>query len=514
MKKTAILIAIVQMLSLTSLANKPAAGANDSPPLLNFEMPFENDQYYQSLLKEIKQSPRQMAAASTDVPAIENKFDADFKILREELIGNGKDKKGVTTIAGLDALINKYSDAKTYQGLSAQAQMVALQLRSLKPFKSFIFRARQYIGRNSATRAVIVSMLRAQITGIQTFFPTGGASVNQWEVVFKYITEPVNGMGAEISTDEAFHRFLVNVTSEMTLVFADFSNLVKQKKTIWWDNKLYFSFANFTSEKDRYVALGSPEQHALLAAMALNMSALYSTTAYSLTGLQSALQSVGQLFGIDSLTSTVTAATSGMGADGVSSQTRIAILNKHPKLFTLMPDGRQRMSVAFKFLAASSRASRISFEETKRLPEGQENLFDPRVANAFARLGGLSLSNMEQVISDQEAVTSAVVNGERIKISLKSFYENPPEHLNELYPVRWDQTPDLIPVTAWGKADKLRNYKRGMAVAWNYQAYKKIFPDIKSKDGKTTTEVPRYARVLAQTWGASAFALPLSAVIF
>ncbi len=519
MKKISITIALLTLtFSMSLYAKKITPDQSESfdlAPVVDVEAPYLDDKAYEASIKEVKQSQRQVAAAETDVPAIENKFESDFKLIREELIGNGSAKKGITTPKELDQAIDKYSNLKVYSALSHQARFVALQLRLLKPYKSFFFRARGYLGAVSATRTIVVSMLRAQIAGIESFFPSEGAHVNHWEVVFKYLTEPLEGMGPPINSDEGLYAFITQVTNASSYIYADFANLVAEKKPIWWDNKLYFSFANFVSEQDRYVMLGLPEQHALLAAASWNLSVLYSTTAYSLNGLQDSVKSIGQLFGVDSLSSTLKAITSNMGADGMSSATRIAILNKHPKLFALMPDGKKRMAVAYKMLLSSARLTKISYEETKRMPEGQENLFDPRVANAFARVTGASLSNIDQVLGEKDAVSSALVNGERIRVSLNHFYNNPPQHLSELYPIKWNRAPATSAVQAWGKQDQVRNYKRGMATAWNYNAYKKIFPDIASNDaGKTTTEVPKYARILSQTWGAAVFAFPMAAIIF
>ena len=109
---------------------------------------------------------------------------------------------------------------------------------------------------------------------------------------------------------------------------------------------------------------------------------------------------------------------------------------------------------------------------------------------------------------------STVINGEKIRVNIKAFYDNPPERLSNLYPVAWVQGPKELPTTAWGKPATVRNYKAGMAKAWLLKPYQQVFPDISSGDGKTTTEVPRYARVLTQSWGSAAFAFPMAAVIF
>lgn len=527
-KKWILFLSFVLAFSNQGLAKgKAAAKAQQANKLVaaemaSVELPLNNDEFYNKFIEEIKKTPRSTAAAVTDVPAIEKNFDKDFLQIREELIGNGivgdKNEKGVTTVEQLDQIINKYSEPATYKVLSNQAKFVALQLRSLKSFKSFIFRAKLYIGNISATRTMIVTALRSQIAGIQSFFPVlGNSSVNHWEVVFNYITQNTPNMGPEIRNDQDLYVFFTQLAYDYAQIVNDFKEIVTQNfKPIWWDNKLYMSFASFASEKDRYVLLDKPELYALYSASLMNLSVLSSTTAYSFDGLQSSIKAIGQLFGVDSISDAISGALNGQGADGMSSYSRIKVLNSHPNLFVIMPDGKKRMSLAYDYLKASVRAARVSYEETKKLPEGKQNLFDPRVANAFNRIGNSSFANIDTLVDEKDVVTSAVLNGERVKVSLKNFYDNPPERLSELYPTNWDLSTEhkklKIPNYS-NKGQFLRNYKHGMATEWKLEPYKRIFPEI-SGNGDKTKEVPKYARILSQTWGSAVFAIPLGAAIF
>ena len=55
-----------------------------------------------------------------------------------------------------------------------------------------------------------------------------------------------------------------------------------------------------------------------------------------------------------------------------------------------------------------------------------------------------------------------------------------------------------------------------MATDWDVSEWKKLFPEIKTADSKagTTQELGRYIRVLSQTWGTSAFAMPLTFFVY
>lgn len=477
---------------------------------------FASDEKYEAYIKQTKSQTRAVASARIDVPAIEKSYPADFLEMREQLIGNGKDKKGVVSVADLDRVVNKYSDPEKYQTLSNEARFLALQLRTLKTFKSFIFRARKYVDNISATRTLIVTMLRNQLAGIQTFFPVNGnANVNHWDVVFRYLTEASDDMDFEINSDDSLYLFLTYVTYDFAGIASDYSTLVEEKKAIWWDNKLYMSFANFASEKDRYVKLGEAEQLALHSAVMLNLSGLYATTAYSLTGLQASTKKVGNLFGIDGVRDFARALRTGQGADGMTSESRIDVLSEHNELFRLTSDGATRMGYAYEALRDSVRSANASFERAKNNGDSQ-SLFDAGVANGFGRVGDTSFRNLDNLFEKNE-ITSTILNGERIEVSLKKFYDSPPESLQELYPQAWKtEIPRARKVTAWGKEELQRSYDYGMATSWKLAPYRKLFPRIPASKAnpEQTEDVGKYARVLSQTWGASAFAIPLSAFVF
>ncbi len=511
------------MLAVSCAAQVHAMVQTKGPTIVDLNVEptylYSDTTAYQSTLKESKKARR--SVARVDVPAIEASFPADFVEIRSQLIGgavatNKAQSEGVKTPAELDALIQKYSNPEEFRKLGPQAKLVALQLRALKTYKSFIFRARNYIGKNSITRTMVVTMLRAQLVGVQTFFPlTGTADVNQWEVVFKYITEPQPGMGEPISTDRDLYAFLTHATNDAQSIMNDYSALIKQKQDIWWDNKLFFSFANFASEKDRYVKLGDAELESIYSTMALNLSGLYATTAYSLDGLQDFIRSSGQLFGVDGLDGISRAIVSTNGIDGMTSKSRFQILNAHPNLFKLMPQGKTRMNYAYGYLREAVRSAKTSYNYSLNRGDAGDYLFDGRVANAMFRVTNTSIEQLDQLFEKDE-VGSTVVNGERIKVNLSQFYNNPPTHLNSLYPKAWDEGPREITVKAWGKNDKLRNYKYGMAKEWDIAAYKVLFPEIQAVANKPgrTSEVGKYSRIISQTWGTAAFAIPLSMVVF
>lgn len=540
-------------------------------PIEEHYLPFNDNKFYSEILKKEKGESRKPSSDKKTDVAYEDVLakDKDFVELRNKLIGDGTKSKGVQNPSSLQAIIAEYSNSTKYNSLSLPAKLVALQLRALAPFRGFIFRARQYTGRVSAARTMIVSMLNAQMAGINMLFPFTASTNNQWEVVFRYITEPTPEIEFEISTDEALYSAYTHIASELSKVHNDFGEIAKNTSAeIWWDNKMFMAFSNMSVSNDRFVKLGFVELNAMYSGFSLALSSLYSTIAYTFTGLQEVLKSNGHFFGIGitmndlsldgdifnpnvnfhSLKSKMETSALNMnsfanlGGDGFTSFARIGILNSHPELFKLNGKyGRDAMEKAYRYLVTAARSANAAFITSQNSSNASDDsyLFDSRVAQVFQRTVGTSLSNLQTLVTGMSAVgdakanvecsagathtlDSVLINGERIKMNIAGFYCNPPESLSELYPQDWETGLKSTKVSAWGQMKSVRNYKYGMATAWKTSAYQKIFPEIKTertvrRNGEpvdVTSDVAKYNRILLQTWGGVAFALPISAVMF
>ena len=126
---------------------------------------FADPEAFEKALASVHKNSRRVAVAKTDITgsAVEAEFSPKFKEMRKEFIGDGE-TAGIKNKEDLDQLVKKYSLAKEFDAITApDAKFFAFQLRALKPAKSFIFRARGYIAKNSATRTMIVSALRAAV---------------------------------------------------------------------------------------------------------------------------------------------------------------------------------------------------------------------------------------------------------------------------------------------------------------------------------------------------------------
>lgn len=510
----------------------PKAAKVQVDPNFEFNLEIMNDEFYQKTYGEaLKKGNRKVSQSVMDVPAIEATFSPDFIALRNELIGGNVTTQstidtalGVKTPEELDAIIKKYSESATYNALSPQAKMVALQLKALAPYKSFFYRAQAYFGKGTAIRSMIVTMLRNSSTAIQTFFPINGTvATNQWEVVFDYMTQPMSGMGPAITTDEDLHSFVLQIINVNSKLINEMVAIYKSTDQIWWDNKLYMSFANFTSEKDRYIKLGKPEMESILAGTLSGFSGLTATAAYSFTGLSDSVRETGKFFGIEETRSILTSDRNDK-VMGLKASKRFETLRKFPKLFILLPNGEKMMQASYSALVGSVRYAKISWQGMKALEgkDRQDFLFDPRAVLPFNRVLGTSFDTIEALISDKGA-HSTMIQGELVKVNISEFYKNPPRSLSSLYPVAFKGGAETLPKTVDGKKLEFRNYKQGSPVAWSANAYAKYFPELKKSACPTdtvgmvqecTTDVSAYARILSQTWGGAGFGAIISGMVF
>lgn len=513
---------------------------------------FAEPNDYIKALKEAQQNSSRAVATRIDVTgaAIEKTFSDKFRQMREALIGDGKKTYGVTSKEKLDEMVKEYSKPEVFDALKdPDARFLALQIRALAPMKSIVFRARDYIKKNSITRTMIVTALRGQMTSIEHFYPLAIDKTNYWEVVFRYVTEPFSDMGPKIDEDAELHNYFSETRDYVRTEVDLLRDLVFKQPTFWWDAKLYAPFANFVNEKDQYIKLGYEELLMVYAGASLNLSGLYGMTAYSFDGLSHATQQSSELFGVD-----ISAIFGSLGAQGMSSYSKFnkVLTQEAPNLFSAGNNMKSNMESSYIYLKAAVQAAQVAYDGIRNRPAADQQWFEARFVTPFTRGGDNTLRNMavffdlpvtvtdadgkavEKYGSDSteaenanhktdyksSSVRSVVRRGDLIKVDLKNFFMNPPQHLNELYPKAW-YTKEMgekedYKVDAWEGTERLRNYKYGMAAEWNLAPYKKLFPEIRSmKDNpERTKDVGRYIRILSQAWGTGAFAVPLTFFVY
>lgn len=503
---------------------------------------FADPKEYEKALEFVHGQSRRVAMVKTDITAaaVEAELSPKFKEMRKTLIGDEKNV-GLKNKEALDKIVEQYSKPEIFEKITdPDAKFLAFQLRGLRPAKSFIFRAREYIKKNSASKTMIVSALRAQISGITNLFPAANdKETNYAEIVFQYVTEPFPDMEEPITEDEHLHMFFQKQAQFVENEVKLFQEFAFKKPEFWWDTQLYAPYANFINEKDRYIKIGYSELLAVYSAALLNLSGLYSMTAYSFTGLSAAIQETSGYFGVDA-----GALFNKLGAEGLSSKNKFNVLTEQtPFLFTNTEQTEYRMRSALVYLISAVQAAVVAYEDVRGRSADDVRFFESRFVTpslrgsdnsvrGLANLLGVVMPNEISYGKDSTAkenknlaldkvkktVHSAVVDGDVIKVDLVGFYTNPPKNLSDLYPKRWlTDVKKETKVKSWnGKDDVLRNYKYEMATDWDATAWQKLFPELKpvNPNAATTQELGKYIRVLSQTWGTSAFAVPLTYFVF
>jgi hypothetical protein len=486
----------------------------------NFPSSILDDNVYNQMIKEAEGRAKRTTATADSFD--ESRLSDEYRNLRSEIIGgkeylNGKETgktiAGVTTADQLSALVDKYDKDDVIYGLPRDAQLMAIQLVSIKPFKGFIYRAQKYFGKHSAIRTMIVSSLRLTAQGINVFLPT-----EQWTAGFAYVTEPFADMGRPINSDADLEYFIAKTLFESVTKNTKRIELwAKNIEPIYWDNKVYFSKAKFLSEKDRYLRLGVAEQHAIASASWATLASISSLSAYSLQGLADSVKDISKHFGIDS---SAVANVFGDGPMGVSSKERFAILKNYPNLFVKV--SQPHMVYAFGAWRSSARWARSAWIELKnsagKIETSQtqiQNVIDPNGVMPFSRIVMDSLNNMDLLLDGKKVEAGiALVQGEAVEVDLYKFFHESPD-MSELYPVAFDDSHINKKKVINNKKVEFRNYLSGTPTAWNYEVYKRYFPDAMPSDKKDQTkDVTKFARVLSQTWGGWIVGLPLSALVF
>lgn len=520
-----------------------------------------DDNYYKTVAKDFdKIAKRKVSNTVSDIPktsAFEADFKQDFIDLRKALIGiDNKDgqqvkaNKGAESPERLQEIINEYSSR--YNSLSPEAKMVVLQLRGLVPYKSFFVRAKAYFGSGTAIRSAIVTMLRNSAVGLQVFFPTGQTNpVNHWNVVFRYMTEPMAGMGPPIKDDKDLQDFTFGVIKSNGPLLTEMEKLLVNNEQIWWDNKLYASFANFTNEKDRYTKLGKIEMSAILSGAYAAQSGLQFSAAYSFEGLAASIRTTSSFFGMEQFGNSINfTPKSKDDVHGLKSKERFQTLRHYPTLFvrrgdyakyTYSGNDKEKIVGAFQYLKSSVRYGRESWKALENMsPESRPNfLIDPGTVTPFNRFYSAGFQNLADLIEGREVSNgknnlSTVINGEVISMNLEKFYAEPPSSMSVFYPVAFDNGPEEF--NNKPGLPKYRNYLQGSPVAWDASAYKPYFSEISevscppaqsqcTRPGscpevtvvrveKCTRDVSKYARILSQTLGVAGFGAVMAGMVF
>lgn len=503
MKKNIMLVVLLSA-SLASAVGAKAAPRLPSkplPPLPQFVLSTDSKDeasYKVSTQKKLNESQKMnRQIAQTDTIDEKGFLTPSFIEVRNQFFA-------VQSAEQLDAFINKLSDQDYYNKLDRDGQFLALQFISLKPYKSFVYRAKTYLGKHTVIRSAIITNLRIAAVAQKQF----GAAQEQ-KAIFDYITTPMADMGSEIVTDADLEVFLIKEV--MTATDANYRKYLtvvqKAEKPIRWDNKVYASFANFADSADRYAQVGMAEQYLILAGLEQTIAGQLVTAAYSLEGFSEMVNRMSKEFGIDSMNMITK-------VDGMSSKKRFEILSKYPHLFKLKPGGEAYTRAAFGFLKASLQNTKLAWNSIDKNQTNSQITFaiNPQVLTPFNRQINSGFANLDSLFSNGE-LSSSVVNGEKISINFEKLFTQPPQSVTIFYPTEFNSEKPVLTKTVNGKKMEYRNYLSDSAKAWSYSSYKEYVPNLKSQDGKNA-DIAKELRVLSQVWGANVLGLSIGALVF
>ncbi len=405
----------------------------------------------------------------------------------------------------LDGMITELSVKENFDKLDRDGQFLALQFIALKPYKSFIFRAKTYLGTHTAIRSGIITSLKSASVAQQIF--NQGA---EQKALFDYVTTPMAGMGAEILTDVNMEGFMVNeLMPAANSNYMKFSVLLANSdKPIHWDNKVYASFANFSDSADRYAQIGLPEQYLMLAGFEQSLAGLLMTSAYSLEGFSEMVNRMAKEFGVDSMNVLAK-------VDGLSAAKRFKILSQYPNLFQLKSNGAAYTTAAYGFVKASLQNTKLAWSYVNANQSGNSQTafwLNGQNLLPFSRQINAGLSNFDNLFASGQ-LSSAVVNGEKININFEKIFTSPPQSLSQFYPTEFDNSGKTLTKTIGAQKYTYTNYKMDSATAWNADVFKVYLPDVKM-NGNKTTNITRELRVLSQVWGANILGLSISGLVF
>ncbi len=436
--------------------------------------------------------------------------------------GNKKNTaKGAKTGDEINSLLVQLEeDFKADKFKETDAKFLAATLLMMRPYRGFIHRARNIFDTNEGNatlaRANAVTALRFAASGISVYLPTP-----QWEAGFAYSVEPTyseesaeckGGKWSEncdIHNGPAFqswlHLELLPRLNTLHKVLRESSF----REPIYWDNQILYGQANFTSTKDRLIRLGEAERYLMLSATQAAISGVYGNIAYSMDGLFESFDEVAKIYGFQAQFS----------SDIALPSARFNAIRKSKNLFKFKKDGKfvaRHLTASYNALKASLQNSHLAWVTLNNGGAvGQDTLIDPRLVAPFNRLINTGFQNTFGIVgiqpSGQEVgqgdVLSAVVNGEKVTVKLKEFFDNPPDSLQDFMPTGFLEsgTEKWLTKTVGNEKVKYRNYEYGRPNRWNLRVYKKYFEGIRSDK-----DVEKTARVLSQSWGAFPLAAPLA----
>lgn len=416
----------------------------------------------------------------------ESQMSADLKKIREDIL-KLKEVNRIDTF-----LLNLKS---RYRQLAPDAQLVAIQLDSIRLFKGILSRLMPLAQKNKVTTSVFFSSIYG-LSSIQSmYWPT-----KQGELLMAYVSEPYDNISI-FNEAEDLQLWLGDVVYPyMAESYKKLSEIPISQPLIW-DNKIVLTqmVSDRMDTQDRYFLIGPAEKNALLMRMQVTMQNICEFRAFAVAGLMNMTKELGKLTGVDGWLGS---------AEGVSAMDRVEVINKFPNTFMRYQDGSIWTRRAFVHFGEAVKKARLVWEELRGKPANRDFILNPGLFNANERSFVESLPVLEGLAAGETPIKSNLT-GEVIVVNLKAFYQNPPIDLKNLLPTEFDKSPARLTKKVQGFEEPISyvNPKHGHAIKWANSSYKSLFPQL--SDSKN---MEKHLRILSQSWGGSILSLPLDIV--
>lgn len=404
----------------------------------------------------------------------ESDMTPSMKSIRDKILAS-------KTAADFDARLAELE--ANYEKLDDDAKFFAAQMIMMKPLRGVVWRLRPLFEQksglfksfsgNPATHSSAVTILRFVNHATSISVPTAQA-----DALFDFVVSPNKDMrlAQQFKTVGQFQLFLAKEILPATLKASKrVSALFNKSKNIpfVWDNKIMYGPGSFRDGIRRYVGFNEPEIALTNAAMLRAAQGIAIFCAYNQDELINVAGRLAKLYGIDGYSSEVL---------GVTSAERAKILNSFRSKGFLSLRTPKFMSVAYDLLKLSTSFVANAADLLQAQPASSAVLVNPLFfkSDVQPRLA-TGVASLQSTVSKRTPVRN-LLTGETVELDVPAFYANPPKSLLDLLPTAWvnSQSREITVKNTAGENLSYRDYNEGRPTGWNVQAWKTLFPSLKS----------------------------------
>lgn len=425
-----------------------------------------------------------------------------------------------------------------------ESKYFVLQLSLLLPAKGIFWRidtlTASYLGdgridTTNTAQNLFVALI-SRMSSFNTVF-AGFSSENNWKAGYDFLTKPndeftfekvltskscnikkYKKFGLSFNNEKDYRAYLaceyypalVKAEERLKTLLNDpqIKMMENSNKFLVWDNKLLYGVDSFDPEKgqdaDRIRKITGGDIYSVMAGIQSAKSGIESSIAYKLKGLVAIINKAGKVM------ASVGISTKKISKESFSSRKRTRIINGERNFLraekTNFYGGDYRYWMKKSLTSVESwwkyaDRARVIYENTSDFFEKDDSqlILNPALINFVQRSLDLSDEHIKNMIFEDEAIISSIV-GKTLRINYRNIFLSPVTDIKVYLPNRWKGKENDVRRSYRSKKLKSRIYYRDFSVGnsdgWNVETYRKIFPEVKSKD-----DLREAARIMSQSWG-------------